>query len=221
MFKVLIVEDDPMVMMINEQYVTRHKDLTVVGKCGDGAEALRFLETRGADLVILDVFLPRMTGIEVLRALREKKIPASVIMVTAANDPTTFEAAMALGAVDYLVKPFAYERFRAALDRFVSKIDLIQGRDKLDQSRIDRILGGDAPKKDLPKGIQEQTRDLILECLAEKDGWMTGEEIAERTGVSSVTVRRYLNHLVQTGELISRINYETGGRPSQMVRLPG
>ena len=222
MYKVLIVEDDPMVALINEQYVSRHKSFTVTGRAADGEEALRFLREKGADLVILDVFLPRLSGLEVLRKLREEGLQVSVIMVTAANDPITFREAVSLGAVDYLVKPFAYERFRAALDRFETRAAALDGGRTLNQTSIDHILGGGEPAKTvLPKGIQEQTRGIILQRLAEAGDWMTGEEIAEAAGVSAVTVRRYMNHLTQTGEVLIRVNYETGGRPSQLYKLDG
>ncbi|MBQ3866646.1 MAG: response regulator [Clostridia bacterium] len=219
MYKVLIVEDDPMVAQINEQYVSRHKGFAVSGRAADGEEALRFLREKGADLVILDVFLPRLSGLDVLKKLREEGQQVAVIMVTAANDPVTFREAVSLGAVDYLVKPFAYERFRTALDRFETRAAALDGERVLNQSSIDHILGGEPAKAVLPKGIQEQTRGIILQCLAENGDWMTGEEIAEAAGVSAVTVRRYMNHLAQTGDVLSRVNYETGGRPSQLYKL--
>ena len=58
MYKVLIVEDDPMVAMINEQFVSRHKDFTVSNKCRDGKSALEYLEDNDVDLIILDVYMP-------------------------------------------------------------------------------------------------------------------------------------------------------------------
>ncbi len=220
MYKVLIVEDDPMVALINEQYVGRHKAFTLAGTCGNGEEALAFLQRQAVDLVILDVFLPKLSGLDVLQKIREREIPTAVIMVTAANDPATLRTATSLGAVDYLVKPFAYERFREALDRFAARAKALEGDGLLNQASIDLILGRkDAPKEALPKGIQEQTRAIILERLKESGDWMTGEEIAEIAGISAVTVRRYMNHLVQTGQVESRINYETGGRPAQLYKI--
>ena len=63
-YKVLIVEDDPMVSMINEQYVNRNKAFHVVGKCKNGKRALEFLENSDVDLIVLDVYMPLMDGFE-------------------------------------------------------------------------------------------------------------------------------------------------------------
>jgi len=220
MFKVLIVEDDPMVAMINEQYIAKNSSFKVVGKCGNGEEAIAFLEKNAVDLLILDVYMPHMNGLETLKVIREKNIPVSVIMVTAANDITSFETAMRLGAVDYLVKPFDFARFQLALDKYSAKTSVLKDGETLNQSSIDRILDSQGPAADmLPKGIQEQTKSNILQCLASSDDWMTGDEIASGCGLSAVTVRRYMNHLAQTGEVTSHMNYDTGGRPCMMYRI--
>ena len=88
MYKVLIVEDDPMVAMINEQYVKRNKSFEIVGKCSDGQSALDFLENNDVDLLILDVYMPKMDGFETLRRIRNKQITATK---TAANFSTNFK----------------------------------------------------------------------------------------------------------------------------------
>ena len=121
MYKVLIVEDDPMVAMINEQYISRNKQFCVVGKCKDGKSALEFLEKNSVDLIVLDVFMPYTDGFETLRQIRKKKISADAIMVTAANDRDSLEEALHLGVVDYLVKPFTFDRFRMAMDKFIAQ----------------------------------------------------------------------------------------------------
>ncbi len=72
----------------------------------------------------------------------------------------------------------------------------------------------------LSKGIQKNTLDLILEHLGKHGGqWMNGNEIAEVTGLTSVTVRRYMNYLIETKIVIGEMNYETGGRPCMLYRL--
>ena len=103
MYKVLIVEDDPMVAMINEQYIKSNKHFSIVGKCNDGNSALSFLENNDVDLLILDVYMPHMDGFETLRQIRSRKIMSEAIMVTAANDRESLEEALHLGIVDYLV----------------------------------------------------------------------------------------------------------------------
>lgn len=222
MYKVLIVEDDPMVAMINEKYVNRNKSFHVCAKCKNGSAALKYLEENEVDLVIMDVYMPVMSGIETLRAMRENGYSVSAVMVTAANDIQTLEQAMSLGVVDYLVKPFAYERFQIALEKFVLQNDALKGSSSLSQQRIDSILGGNAPKSDdpSPKGIQKKTQDTLLSYMRTRSGeWLTADEITENVGISSVTVRRYMNYMAEAGIVEKQINYGTGGRPSALYRI--
>ena len=233
-YNVLIVEDDPMVAMINEQYVRKNKLFTVLGACRNGQEALDFLEDNSADLIILDVYMPIMDGVETLKQLRQRKCSAEVIMVTAANDAGTLESTMHLGVLDYLIKPFAYERFQVALEKFEAKRTALNSATVLDQSSVDSIIGHSSGHaggqgiqhsadggKDYPKGIQEKTLMHILEYLEAQKGWLNGDVIAENVGLSAVTVRHYMNYIVNTGKASESINYETGGRPCVLYRRNG
>ena len=223
-YKVLIVEDDPMVAMINEQYVCKNPQFVVAASCRNGQEALEFLTTNNVDLIVLDVFMPYMDGIETLKKIREKKIAAEVIMVTAANDAATIEETMHLGVIDYLIKPFAFERFQVALEKFVAHRTILKQNSILDQSCIDNMISNatetavtktiDPNQQELPKGIQKKTLILIEEYLEQTAGWHTVGMIAEKLGVSIVTARHYMNYLEEQGLIVADINYSTGGRPS-------
>ena len=222
MYKVLIVEDDPMVAMINEQYINRDKNFRVVGKCRDGASALEFLEKNPVDLLVLDVYMPCMNGFEVLRQIRSRQIAVEAIMVTAANDRESLEEALHLGIVDYLVKPFTFDRFRMALEKFIAQMHALRDADHLNQAGIDHLLDSARKKNEslYPKGIQEKTLAIIMETIqADEDAWLTGDDIAEKTGLTSVTVRRYMNYLAETGKVAGEMNYETGGRPCMKYKV--
>ena len=219
MYKVLIVEDDPMVAMINEQYILKNKSFSVCGKYKDGISALEFLKNESVDLIIMDVYMPKLDGFETLRQIRKKQIPADVIMVTAANDRDSLEEALHLGIVDYLVKPFTFDRFQMALQKFTAQNKALSELDTLNQKNIDFIMDSFRKKSEdiHPKGIQEKTLETILaELNANKSKWLTGDEIAKRTGLTSVTIRRYMNYLVESGKVQGEINYETGGRPCML-----
>ena len=165
-----------------------------------------------------------MDGIETLKKIREKKIAAEVIMVTAANDSATIEETMHLGVIDYLIKPFAFERFQVALEKFVAHRTILSKNNTLDQSSIDNMISsaGESPapkpteldQQELPKGIQKKTLILIEEYLEENQGWHTVGMIAEKLGISIVTARHYMNYLEEQGLIVADINYSTGGRPS-------
>ena len=222
MYKVLIVEDDPMVGLINEQYLKHNKEFSVVGICRDGKSALEFLENNSVDLIILDVFMPHMDGFETLHQIRKKKTYIDVIMVTAANDKESLEEALRLGIIDYLVKPFTFERFQMALEKYLTQVGALNQLDRLNQKNIDFIIEHTRKKNEdvHPKGIQDKTLQIILNQMKEReDEWLTGDAIAEMTGLTGVTVRRYMNYLAEAGFVSSEMNYETGGRPCMLYRI--
>ena len=208
--------------MINEQYISRNKQFTVVGKCTDGNSALEFLKCNEVDLIILDVYMPYTDGFETLRQIRQNQISVDAIMVTAANDRESLEEALHLGIVDYLVKPFTFDRFRMALDKFIAQTDALKDFGTLNQKNIDFIIDNSKKKYDdvHPKGIQQKTMELILEHLKNNaNNWLTGDDIAEKIGLTGVTVRRYMNYLAETGMVLSEMNYETGGRPCMLYKI--
>ena len=227
MYKVLIVEDDPMVAMINEQYVCKNKNFSVAKTCRNGQEALDYLTSPDGsdiDLVIMDVFMPYLNGIESLKKIRENKLHCEVIMVTAANDPATLEDTMHLGVIDFLIKPFAYERFQVALEKFIANKEAFRGAEgTIDQSYVDSLISASGPlhvaEKELPKGIQEKTLTMLTDYLKNKGGWVTGDQISQEVGLSCVTVRHYMGYLMEIKKVKGEINYETGGRPSMLYRM--
>lgn len=143
-------------------------------------------------------------------------------MVTAANDRASLEEALHLGVVDYLVKPFSYDRFRIALDKYLAQIAALNNIEILNQKNIDYIIENSRKKSEelFPKGIQEKTLQTILDEMKKQPSqWRTGDELSDCIGLTGVTIRRYLNYLTEKGVLISEIDYETGGRPCMRYRL--
>ena len=219
MYKVMIVEDDPMVASINQQYLERNQNLKIVGQFRNGQETLEYLENNGADLAVVDYYMPIMDGLEFVRKCHEKNIKTDVIIVTAANTAQDISEFLQLGIVDYLVKPFTYERFQKAIDKYLYRKNLAKQNKTLDQAEIDKLLSQDqnirpAEKVVLEKGLQEQTLERIRTYLEEHKGTlMSSNEIASEVNLSRITVRRYMSYLVENREIISQIDYSTGGRP--------
>lgn len=215
-YQTVIVEDNPMVAMLNRAYVEQDARFQVAGEFHNGRDALSFLLAHPADLVILDVFLPLLTGPELLRELRSRNNPCDVIMVTAAHDTHTLEDLLHLGVLDYLVKPFTAERFHQALELFCRHREAIHSRTQVDQRDIDQLLSASLSPQEtpVPKGLQEKTLTLIRQALSRSDSGATCEALSDAVGLSTVTVRRYLRFMVDHGEALSTINYDTGGRPS-------
>jgi len=216
MIKTMIVEDDLMVASLNAQFAQRTQQIEVVGIFYNGRQALDYLAQNEVDLILLDLYMPERSGLELLQQLRCRGCQVGVIMITAANDGNSLEQALRLGIVDYLVKPFRYDRFALAINRFLAQRGLAGQKGCITQEEIDRAMSLDLGKGNcLQKGIQRHTLRLIVECLQAHPGeYLTNETIAEQTGLSKVTTRRYLNYLIEIQAVASRVNYSTGGRPS-------
>ena len=162
--------------------------------------------------------MPRLTRPELLRELRAQGSQADVIVVTAAHDTKTLSELLKLGIVDYLVKPFTPQRFQQALDNFVQRRTTLQAQEHIQQQDIDKIFVPRMSKVSIPKGLQEKTLEKIQKELTDTEE-QTCEDIALKAGLSVVTARRYLNFMLENGEAESRINYDTGGRPSVVYWL--
>lgn len=222
MYQVIIIEDDPMVASINRQYVELNRYLKVTGQFSNGKDALNYLKDHTADLAIMDVYMPVMGGVELLTEIRKLQKHIDVIMVTAATDASHVKKLLGLGVIDYLVKPFEYVRFNHALARFMEHQELLK-QETFSQEQLDclfEVTSGTASQQEvLRKGLQEKTLDTILSYMKEhpKDS-LTSETIAEEVHLSRVTVRRYMNYLLDKKQIVSDIDYSTGGRPSIIYR---
>lgn len=219
MIDVVIAEDDPMVAHINSQYITQLPNMRVKKVFSNGWDAWEYISRKEPDLLILDVYMPKLSGLEVLRKLRANNMATEVIMVTAANEISAVDQALKLGIVDYLIKPFEYERFRQAVMKFLQRIDLLRTGSTLDQQAVDHLLQSMGTKAQenaaLQKGLNGKTAQYIFQHLTEHaQGQQTCDSLSKSLGLSKVTIRRYLNYFIEIGMVFSTIDYETGGRPS-------
>jgi response regulator of citrate/malate metabolism len=218
---VLVVDDDFMVARLNARFVERTDGFEVVGVAANGEEAIALCAALDPDLVLLDVHLPDLGGLQVLARLREAGSRAGVIMVTAERDADTVRAAVAGGAMQYVVKPFEQHDLAERLHRVRNAL-LALGEGDADQATIDRAFGAArSPSRvaPLPKGLSRETAQLV-EGLLEQDEEVSSSDAAERLGLSRVTARRYLEHFVTTGEAQVRLRYGGAGRPERRYRRP-
>ena len=147
--RVLIIEDDPMVAMIHTEYFKKKELTDDLSHVTSIESAREYLANNEVDLVVLDNYLIDGQGIEFLPELKGYPI----IMITAANDIQTVEAALSNGVVDYLVKPFTYERFAQAIDKVQDYVKLLS-KEKINQDLIDDYLNSGR--------VEEEEDNLIL-----------------------------------------------------------
>jgi response regulator of citrate/malate metabolism len=223
--RALIVDDDVAVARIHHQFVDSHPGFTVVGEAHSGASALEQIERLKPDVVLLDVYLPDFSGLEVLSRLRiEHGRYVEVIAVTAARDLTSVREARANGVWHYLVKPFTAAALRERLDevqRHHATLQRSSRGEPLDQRTVDEIITSTAggARGLPPKGLSPSTLERVATVLRESGGDLSASEIADRIGMSRVGARRYLEHLVGRGQASVEPRYGATGRPENRYRV--
>ncbi len=218
--RTLIVEDDIHVAAIHRGYLERVGGFGVVGEARTVEAAVDLIERLHVDLVLLDIYLPDGSGLDVLRRIRSTgRSHVDVIVITAARDVDTLRTALQGGAVHYLVKPFEFNAFREKLESYAAMRTQLAQMRELDQVGVDRAVGtlrsGAAA---LPKGLSTATLELVLRTLREARTDLSAVEVAKRTGLSRVTSRRYLDHLVRSGTVELTMRYGSAGRPEHRYR---
>lgn len=221
--RLVIVDDDLMIASINREFALKIPGVDVVATFHDGHKALDFLQENPVDLLLLDIALTfDYSGLDLLTDLRRRGKMTDVIIISGRSEVENVEKAFHLGIVDYLIKPFTYERFQEAMQKFLVQRSSLQAKEKFTQEDVDKLLAKPTPQDSgessynvLRKGLQQQTLDKILEFMGKNSGrYLTSEQIATDTGFSKMTVRRYMNYLIELKKIASRTNYATGGRPS-------
>lgn len=222
MIRVLVVDDQPIVADAHRVFIDRVPGFTAVGVVHDGEAALARVGRGGVDLVLLDLSMPGMHGLDVCRALQTSTDAPDVMIVTASRDLESVRAAVRHGAVHYLIKPFTFAALRAKLDHYASYRAASAGRrDVTDQGEIDAALAAlrDPIGEDLPKGMSRETLDAVRAALVAAPEGLTAAAAAELIGASRVTVRRYLENLVVSGTCVREPMYGHAGRPKLSYRL--
>ncbi|TMR11093.1 response regulator [Nonomuraea turkmeniaca] len=216
--RVLVVDDDFMVARIHSGYVSRVPGFQVVAMAHNGADALTAVAELRPDLVLLDIYLPDMSGLEVLKALRD----VDVLMISAARDVSTVKEAMRGGAVNYLIKPFTAAALTERLQRYAdTRKRLTAIGPEARQDDVDRLFGTYTSAAPMPKGLSAATCALVADTLREAGRDLSAAEAAELAGLSRVSARRYLEHLCAVGQAELRPRYGTAGRPEHRYRWLG
>lgn len=219
--RVLIIENDPMVADLNRRYVESVSGFEVVGIIPGGTEAAAAALARKPDLILLDVCFPDTDGMEVLREIRRRNLPADMMVVTAARDAATIQEAFRFGVVDYILKPFKAARLISALNAYETLWRSLRRRAAFDQEALDRLtLGKPAHNRQglLPKGLHAVTLQQILGYLTEQNRALSAEDVAAGVGLARVTARRYLEYLEKSGKAVLELQYGSVGRPVNRYR---
>ncbi|SFL77781.1 response regulator [Pelosinus propionicus] len=219
--KVLIVDDDPMVADINKKFTEAVDGFSVVGIAGNGNKAIELVTKLQPDLIILDIYMPEVDGMEVLGLLRKEDADVDVILITAANDSEMISRVMRYGAIDYIIKPFKFDRYRNTLEAYRDFNNKMNRQSSFSQAELDKFFSAKMAKTNehLPKNMHGVTLDSIVNLLSAASEALSADEVASEVGISRVTARRYLDYLVLEGKLQMVLEYMPVGRPIHRFKM--
>ncbi|TFD62820.1 response regulator [Cryobacterium suzukii] len=221
MCDVLVVDDDFMVARAHERIVDQQDGFTVVGVAASGFDALAQIADKAPHLVLLDMYLPDMTGLDVIRRAREAGWAVDFLVLSAAREADMVTAALQGGIVSYLLKPFKITELQSRLAGYAERRRLLDRTGDLSQSDLDRMIGRASTVtpteaiSTLPKGLSKETAALAASALAGSEPDLAASECAELLGLSRVVARKYLEYFVATGQAAVSLRYGQTGRPQR------
>ncbi|MGC5341883.1 response regulator [Streptomyces sp. DT171] len=218
MIDVLAVDDDFMVASTHQAHVDSVESFRVVGTASTGQQTITAVSELRPDLVLLDLHLPDMFGLDVIARLRIDGHDCDIMVISASRDADAVRRSVRQGVVNYLLEPFVFEDLRPRLVQYAAQRNSLLTAVVRDQADVDRVLaGGHLPALSvtLTKGMSVETSKLIERTLSGTDGTLSAAECAARAGVSRVSARRYLEYFHDTGRAELSLRYGTAGRPER------
>ncbi|WP_242847751.1 response regulator [Fervidicella metallireducens] len=221
-----------MVREINSRFLEKVDGFKLCNSVNNLEKAKEVIIRDTPDLILLDIFFPQGRGIELLKWIRAENIKCDVILITADKNSDTVQEAFRYGAVDYLVKPFLFARFKEALLLYKLRKKSLESTENIEQRTIDKYVikenkvlleeENDLVSKDSidSKGFNQHTYERILEGIRQMRGkTFTSQQIAKLVGVSRITARRYLDYLEKEKKLVIEMEYGRVGRPKNKYKL--
>ncbi|MBI2619019.1 MAG: response regulator transcription factor [Ignavibacteriales bacterium] len=191
--RIVIADDHPMFREGLAKAVEHHEEFLIVGKAGDGAEALRLIKELRPDLAVLDVSMPKMDGLEVARAVHREALPTEIVILTMYKELTYFNAALDLGVRGYILKDIAISEFLSCLK------SVTEGQYYISPSIAHLLVEREKKAQSLATSVPALQRltpaeRAILKLVAQN---LTSREISEKIFVSVRTVENHRTHICQ------------------------
>lgn len=209
-YRVLIVDDDFRVGELHASMVDALPGFSALPPAQDPRTVPKLVATEQPDLVLLDLYLPHVSGLELLKVL-----DTDVIMISAATEPTNIHAALRGGALGFIIKPFEVRDLHTRLKGWARFRRQLQASSALDQAAVDRLyrtlLVGDEPSG--ASAAAPPTEQAVLACVRKAGAPLSVAQVAESVGIARATAQRYLAGLVASEVLELQLSYGARGRP--------
>ncbi|MFI6942301.1 response regulator [Streptomyces sp. NPDC050418] len=193
MIRVALVDDQPLVRTALQMVIGEAADLELVGEAGNGKEAVKLAEETAPDVIVMDIRMPEMDGIEATRQIVAGPSAAQIIVLTTFDDDEYVYGALRAGAAGFLVKDMALEQILDAV-RVVSSGDGL-----LAPAVTRRLIKDFASSRDQQPGpVRELSgiTDREREVLTLIGSGLTNTEIAERLHISVATSKTYVTRIL-------------------------
>ncbi|SDM82187.1 two-component system, CitB family, response regulator [Paenibacillus sp. yr247] len=221
-YRVIVVDDDFMIAKMHGKFIASQTGYELVGTACNYEQALSQVTELSPDLLLLDVYLPDHSGIDLVRTIRSRNLPCDIILITAAKEREIVEEGFRLGIFDYLFKPFDLDHLQSTLIKYAQFKTRLSSSDQWNQESLDnlkKLRAPDATTNPFQKGIDIRTLERIKQYLLESSEFQNVDQIAQRAGVSRSTVRNYMTYLVEEHIVEELLQYGTIGRPQRLYRM--
>lgn len=213
--QILIADDHPMFRFGLRKFLEAQRDMTVIGEADDGDQTLRMVKEQQPDLLLLDLAMPRLPGLDTLRALAEASQPVRTILLTAAIEKMQIVQALQLGARGIVLKDAASEILLQAI-RAVSAGHYWVGRESV--ADLVSYLRSLMEPPDLAKNTYGLT-PRELEILSAIVAGLSNRDIAKRFSLSEDTVKHHLTHIFDKTGVSTRLELAVFAISHRLVNL--
>jgi DNA-binding NarL/FixJ family response regulator len=212
MIRVILADDHVVVRAGIRQFLEQAGDIQVIGEASDGEMAVELIERMAPDVAILDIQMPKATGIEVSREIRSQRWPVGVLILTSYDDDPYISAVLKTGANGYVLKT-------ASPDELISAVrDVYQGKSVLDAAILPKVFAQIAHPNSTP--VFEPLTDREIEVLSLVARGLTNKVVANNLNISDRTVQGHIARIFEKLQAISRTEAVMRGISLGLIQIP-
>ncbi|HSG41918.1 MAG TPA: response regulator transcription factor [Anaerolineales bacterium] len=195
--RILITDDHAVVREGLHTLISTEPGMDVIGEAADGAEAVQMAFELEPDVILMDMAMPRMSGLEAIRKIKEQWAEAKLLVLTSFSDDETVFPAIKAGALGYLLKNTSPGRLLSAIR------DVHQGKPSMSSDIANKLMGELQRKSNLPP-TKDPLTDRELDVLNLVAQGLTNQEIADQLVISEGTVRTHVSNILSKLHLANR-----------------